>query len=47
MTAPLEDLCEVIVTAPDGAWLEDLCRQLVTNRLAASAHVIHNVRSIY
>ena len=47
MTARLEDLCEVIVTAPDGTWLEDLCRQLVTNRLAASAHVIHNVRSIY
>lgn len=47
MTAPAEDLCEVIVTAPDGAWLEDLCRQLVSNRLASSAHVIHNVRSIY
>jgi periplasmic divalent cation tolerance protein len=47
MTARLEDLCEVIVTAPDGTWLEDLCRQLVTNRLASSAHVVHNVRSIY
>jgi periplasmic divalent cation tolerance protein len=42
-----QDLCEVIVTAPDGAWLEDLCRQLVTNRLASSAHVIHDVLSIY
>ena len=47
MTAPPVDLCEVIVTAPDGTWLEDLCRQLVSNRLASSAHVIHNVRSIY
>ena len=47
MTAPPDDLCEVIVTAPDGAWLEDLCRQLVSNRLASSAHVVHNVRSIY
>jgi periplasmic divalent cation tolerance protein len=47
MTAPVDDLCEVIVTAPDGAWLEELCRQLVNNRLASSAHVIHNVRSIY
>lgn len=47
MTAPLADLCEVIITAPDGGWLEDLCRQLVTNRLASSAHVIHGVRSIY
>jgi periplasmic divalent cation tolerance protein len=42
-----QDLCEVIVTAPDGAWLEDLCRQLVTHRLASSAHVIHDVISIY
>jgi periplasmic divalent cation tolerance protein len=47
VTAPPDDLCEVIVTAPDGAWLEDLCRQLVSNRLASSAHVIYNVRSIY
>jgi periplasmic divalent cation tolerance protein len=47
MTTPVEDLCEVIVTAPDGAWLEDLCRQLVSHRLASSAHVIHDVRSIY
>jgi periplasmic divalent cation tolerance protein len=42
-----QELCEVIVTAPDGAWLEELCRQLVTNRLASSAHVIHDVISIY
>jgi periplasmic divalent cation tolerance protein len=42
-----QELCEVIVTAPDGAWLEDLCRQLVTKHLASSAHVIHNVHSIY
>ena len=47
MTSPPDDLCEVIVTAPDGAWIEDLCRQLVSNRLASSAHVIHNVHSIY
>jgi periplasmic divalent cation tolerance protein len=47
MTAPVDDLCEIIVTAPDGAWLEDLCRELVSQRLASSAHVIHDVRSIY
>jgi len=41
------DLCEVIVTAPDRDWLIDLCRQLVDSRLAASAHVIHPVASIY
>jgi periplasmic divalent cation tolerance protein len=38
---------EVIVTAPDHDWLEDLCHQLVDARLAASAHVVHRVTSIY
>jgi periplasmic divalent cation tolerance protein len=42
-----DDLCEVIVTAPDRDWLIDLCRQLVDARLAASAHVMHPVTSIY
>src|SRR4051794_34386830 len=40
-------LIEVIVTAPDADWLVDLCRQLVDEQLAASAHVIHPVTSIY
>jgi len=38
---------EVIVTAPDRDWLEDLCHQLVDARLAASAHVVHPVTSVY
>ena len=38
---------EVIVTAPDRDWLEHLCHQLVDARLAASAHVVHPVTSIY
>ena len=42
-----DDLCEVIITAPDRDWLADLCRQLVDARLASSAHVIHPVTSIY
>jgi periplasmic divalent cation tolerance protein len=45
MTA--DDLCEVIITAPDAAWLEDLCRQLIEARLAASANVVHPVTSVY
>jgi periplasmic divalent cation tolerance protein len=45
MTA--DDLCEVIVTAPDREWLTDLCRQLVEARLASSAHIIHPVTSVY
>ena len=42
-----DDLCEVIITAPDRDWLVDLCRQLVEARLASSAHVVHPVTSIY
>jgi periplasmic divalent cation tolerance protein len=45
MTA--DDLCEVVVTAPDPAWLRDLCHALIDQRLAASAHVIHPVTSVY
>ena len=41
------DLCEVIITAPDRDWLIDLCRQLIEERLASSAHVVHPVTSIY
>jgi periplasmic divalent cation tolerance protein len=43
----LDQGCEVIVTAPDADWLADLCHQLVDARLAASAHVVHPVTSIY
>ena len=42
-----DDLCEVIITAPDPAWLRDLCQALIDQRLAASAHVIHPVTSVY
>ena len=40
-------LCEVTITAPDPDWLTDLCRDLIDAQLAASAHVIHSVTSIY
>ena len=38
---------EVIITAPDRHWLEDLSHKLIDARLAASAHVIHPDTSIY
>lgn len=41
------DLCEVTITAPNREWLIDLCHQLINARLAASAHVMHPVTSIY
>lgn len=41
-----DDLCEVIITAPDETWLLDFTRQLITDRLAACRH--HTpIRSLY
>lgn len=42
-----DDLCEVSITAPDKIWLEELCRDVLTRRLAASAHIVHPVSSVY
>ena len=42
-----EDICEVIITAADSNWLAAFTRQLVHDRLAASGHNIHTIRSIY
>ena len=42
-----DDIVEVTVTALDPDWLIDLCHQLVDARLAASAHVIHPITSVY
>lgn len=46
MTAEADEVCEVIITAPDEAWLLDFTRHLVEVRLAACGH--HTpIRSIY
>ena len=42
-----DDPCEVVVTAPDGDWLKNLCRDLIEARLASSAHVVSPVTSVY
>jgi periplasmic divalent cation tolerance protein len=42
-----EAVCEVVVTAPDPAWLAKVTRQLLERRLVASSHQIDAVRSIY
>ena len=44
---PELDLCEIIITAPSADWLDALCRELVENRLASSANVVRDVKSIY
>lgn len=42
-----EPTCEVVITAPDSAWLASLARSLVEQRLCAGSHVIAEIRSVY
>jgi periplasmic divalent cation tolerance protein len=42
-----EEICEVIMTAPDADWLAGFTRRLVEDRLAACGHNIHTIRSVY
>ena len=42
-----DEVCEVIITAPDAEWLAEFTRSLVDDRLAASGHNIAPIRSIY
>lgn len=43
----MDDICEVIITAPDADWLAQFTKDLVTERLAACGHNIAPIRSIY
>ena len=43
----MDEICEVIITAPDADWLAQFTRQLVVQRLAACGHNIAAIRSIY
>jgi len=42
-----DELCEVVVTAPEAEWLVEFTKRLVEDRLAASAHTLPEVRSVY
>jgi len=44
---PVNDLYEVVITAPDPEWLKDFSRNLVQDGLCASAHNFSPVCSIY
>ena len=44
---PADELCEVVITAPDPEWLKDFSHKLVEDRLAASAHNFAPVQSVY
>lgn len=41
-----DELCEVVITAPDAGWLADFTRRLVVDRLTASAHNLTPIRSL-
>jgi periplasmic divalent cation tolerance protein len=43
----VDEVCEVVITAPDPEWLADFARRLVLDRLAASGHSIAPIRTIY
>ena len=42
-----DDLCEVVITAPDANWLAAFVHDLVRDRLAASGHTPTPGRSTY
>jgi periplasmic divalent cation tolerance protein len=42
-----DDICEVVITAPDPEWLVEFTRGLVQDRLVASGQTINTVRSIF
>ena len=43
----VEQLCEVVITAPDAGWLLGFCRGLVEDRLAAAAHEVERITCVY
>jgi periplasmic divalent cation tolerance protein len=42
-----DDVCELVITAPNGDWLIESGRRLVTDHLAAGVHNLTPTRSIY
>jgi periplasmic divalent cation tolerance protein len=44
---PDQDLCEVVLTAPDPHWMRDFARRLVDARLAAAVHVVDRTGTVY
>src|SRR4051794_11202289 len=42
-----EDVCEVVITAPDPVWLVAFSHQLVEAHLCAGSHTVTQIRSVY
>jgi periplasmic divalent cation tolerance protein len=47
MAPEADEVCEVIITAPDPDWLVEFTRKLVGDRLCASGHNFQPIRTIY
>jgi periplasmic divalent cation tolerance protein len=47
MPSAADEVCEVIITAPDSDWLVEFTRRLVTDRLCASGHNFRPIRTIF
>ena len=43
----MDEVCEVVVTAPDRGWLSDFALRLVDDRLCACGQIVAPVRSVY
>lgn len=43
----MDEVCEVVITAPDAEWLAEFTHSLVVDRLAASGHIVTPIRSLY
>jgi periplasmic divalent cation tolerance protein len=43
----VDEVCEVVITAPDSDWLAEFAHKLVLDRLCAAAHNFAPIRSIY
>ncbi|WP_111768010.1 divalent-cation tolerance protein CutA [Nakamurella deserti] len=43
----MDEVCELVVTAPDEAWMAEFTRSLVDRRLAACGHILTPIRAIY
>ena len=47
MLPAADEVCEVIITAPDPDWLVEFTRRLVSDRLCASGHNFAPICTIY
>ena len=43
----MDEVCEVVITAPDPDWLADFTHKLIVDRLCAAGHNFAPIRSIY